>query len=147
MTHGMLCVYKPVTKSSYRNNSTITELVIGENVTTIGKWCFSNCENLREIIFSDKSSLKEIEACAFYQCNSLEHVVLPDGLVEIGDSAFSCCKRLKTVTIPNSLEIWGLHVFGGCDDVSLVIDDNQNAFHYAFAYEIPVIEVKHHGCS
>ena len=60
----------------YLNGELVTDLVIPNDVTSIGKW-------------------------AFYGCNSLTSVTIPDSVTSIGDSALSKCSRLTSVTIPD----------------------------------------------
>ena len=51
---------------------------------------------------------------AFFKCDSLEEVILPDGLKYIGDSAFLKCRQLQYIRIPESvhtIEKWAFH---GC---------------------------------
>ncbi|MBO7149525.1 MAG: leucine-rich repeat domain-containing protein [Clostridia bacterium] len=43
---------------------------------------------IKELIFEEGSVCTSIGARAFYDCNSLESIVLPDSIVEIGDQAF-----------------------------------------------------------
>ena len=45
---------------------------------------------------------------------SLTSIVLPDGLIEIGDYAFSCCTELKRVSFPESLKKLGRKAFAFC---------------------------------
>lgn len=42
-------------------------------------------------------------------------VVLPEGVVSIGDMAFSQCKNLKSVTFPSTLKTIGNNPFAGCN--------------------------------
>ena len=56
---------------------------------------------------------------AFYDCDGLETVVLPDGLRSIGDWAFADCGKLSTLVIPASVTQLGEEVF--CYDDALVL--------------------------
>ncbi|MBE5958323.1 MAG: hypothetical protein E7254_05595 [Lachnospiraceae bacterium] len=49
----------------------------------------------------------------FLACN-FESVVLPDGLVEIGDYAFSLCSNLKNINFPNTLKRIKIGAFEKC---------------------------------
>jgi len=53
--------------------------------------------------YSVKSGTKTICADAFYGCDSLEGIVIPDGVVAIGDRAFLECYNLQSITLPDSL--------------------------------------------
>ena len=53
---------------------------------------------------------------AFYYCNGLTSVTIPDGVTSIGNSAFNGCGYLMSVTIPNSVtSIWG-GAFSDCNN-------------------------------
>lgn len=49
--------------------------------------------------------------CAFQNCDTLEHIVIPEGVVVIDSYALSCCEVLKSVELPESLTTMGDHVF------------------------------------
>lgn len=48
---------------------------------------------------------------ALAQCDALEHVVLPAGVVSIGENAFRGCRKLKRIDVPESLEEIGSGAF------------------------------------
>ena len=41
-------------------------------------------------------------------------VVIPEGVMEIGDAAFACCERLRSVSIPESVTHIGDDAFDEC---------------------------------
>ena len=49
-----------------------------------------------------------------------EHIVLTDGVTEIGDFAFSNNDTIKSVILPDGLTSIGLSAFNGCDNLSSV---------------------------
>ena len=65
----------------------------------------------------DGHTVREIGEEAFYGCDSLISVTLPDGLTSIGDHAFLGCSSLTSVTLPDSLTSIGVNPFGGCDSL------------------------------
>ncbi len=66
--------------------TSITNLVLGNNVQTIGSGAFSNCIRLVQISFSP--NLEEIGDFAFYNCNQLETLFFPSSLTYIGEQSF-----------------------------------------------------------
>ena len=57
-------------------------------------------------------------------CKSLEEVVWPPHLKEIGDVAFSDCESLRRVELPDSVEVLGEQIFSGCKLKSLSLPKN-----------------------
>ena len=51
---------------------------------------------------------------AFYGCNGLTDVTIPEGVTEVGPHAFESCTRLRTVTVPASLKKAGEDAFAEC---------------------------------
>ncbi len=79
----------------------ITAVHIGSGVTSIGNGAFYTCNNLKEITIPD--SVTRIGDYAFDGCTSLTSVSIPDSVTKIGFSAFSHCTSLTSVTIPDSV--------------------------------------------
>ena len=50
------------------------------------------------------NSIKTIEPGAFYSCDSLANINLPEGLTSIGYLAFYDCWKIESVNIPNSVK-------------------------------------------
>lgn len=50
-----------------------------------------------------------------------EHVIIPDGVTEIGYEAFSGCEKLSSITIPNSVTSIGEGAFSWCEGLSSII--------------------------
>ena len=57
----------------------------------------------------------EIGVNAFYGCNSLTGVTIPDSVKEIDWGAFDSCRSLKNITIPNSAIKISPEAFWNCD--------------------------------
>ena len=76
-----------IADSAFRNKS-ITSVVFGQYVESIGNYAFYSCQSLNKLDFS-KSSVKTIGRFAFTVCKSLESIEFPDSLESIGYGAFS----------------------------------------------------------
>ncbi|HCL21895.1 MAG TPA: hypothetical protein DHW47_08205 [Oscillibacter sp.] len=108
----------------------LTEVVIKDGVTEIGKDVFQGCAGLTNVTIPD--SVKKIGTWAFYLCGGLKNVNIPAN-VEIGDSsfrqsgleqvtvsggsvgnyAFHRIDNLKKISI--NCETIGEEAFSGCD--------------------------------
>lgn len=84
--------------------------------------------------FTIPNTVTSISAGAFMDCSALTNVILPDGLVSIGDDAFCYCDNLvgvknvdsPTITnIPDSVTEIGTQAFYGCSKLSgaIYLDD------------------------
>ena len=63
------------------------------------------------------SSLTTICRSAFYDCESLSNITIPEGVVSIGYDAFHGCQRLTSITLPNSLTSLESDAFEDCSSV------------------------------
>ena len=127
--------------------SSITSVVIGDSVTSIGKWAFEDCDGLTSIIIP--STVTSIGQTVFYGCNSLESIMLPyipggylgyifgaswysnnndyvptslkeviiTGGTSIGNNAFSGCSSLTSIVIPKTATEIGDFAFLGCSSL------------------------------
>ena len=58
---------------------------------------------------------------AFYFCNSLTSVTIPNSVTSIGEWAFGRCSNLTTINIPNGVTSIGQYAFEGCSSFEKVI--------------------------
>ncbi len=75
---------------------------IGEATTCISASAFYMCDNLKEITIPE--SISTIEDFTFYSCTSLEKVELPDTIKSIGSDAFCECSSLIEIVLPSSVD-------------------------------------------
>ena len=61
---------------------------------------------------------------AFYRCESLTSIVIPNSVQAIGNSTFSNCESLTSIVIPNSVQAIGYGAFSGCDSLQYNIEGN-----------------------
>lgn len=64
--------------------------------------------------------MKEIPEEAFYWCNKLNNVVIPNSVTYIGENAFKGCVSLISVKLPNSVKTIGYNAFDGCSGLTSV---------------------------
>ena len=83
-------------------SASVEKLVFGSGITIIPHGFAEGASNLREVVFSDK--LERIGNQAF-RMTSIEKLILPPRLKEIGEDAFYYCSKLSKVIFPESLEI------------------------------------------
>ncbi len=54
----------------------------------------------------------------FEGCTTLESIIIPEGITEIGFQAFAGCSNLTEITIPSSVISFGNDIFDGCDKLA-----------------------------
>ena len=101
---------QPQSGRLYVNGKEVTELVVPEGVTSIGRFAFYDCPYI--ITLSLPSTLREIGSSAFTNCTGINSVVLPEGLTTIGAEAFVGCKYLIKISFPSTMEHVGSDCFG-----------------------------------
>jgi len=90
----------------------VKRIIVGDSVTTIGEYAFSNCSSLTSVTIPN--SVTTIKEYAFSNCSSLTSVTIPNSVTTIGDNAFNGCSSLTSVTIPNSVTTIGGWAFSEC---------------------------------
>ncbi len=97
--------------------------IFGIPITSIGDSAFYNCNYLTSITIPD--SVTSIGDSAFEYCDSLTSITIPDSVTSIGDSAFEYCDSLTSITIPDSVTSIDDYAFGYCDSLtSITIPDS-----------------------
>ena len=104
----------------------LTSYTIKEGTKVIGYYyigAFNGCTSLQSLVIPD--SVTEIGGWnAFNGCTSLQSLVIPDSVTKIGGNTFSGCTSLQSVVIPDGCNKIGWNTFRGCTSLqSLVIPD------------------------
>ena len=73
---------------------------------------FNGCHSLQEVVLPE--GLEEVGSFCFKDCHSLERVGLPSTVKKIDSSAFRNCRRLTQLELPEGLETVGYDAFEGC---------------------------------
>ena len=106
----------------YLNGEEITNLVIPDDVTSIGNYAFYNCSGITSVTIPN--SVTSIGGFAFYDCSGLTSVTIGNSVTSIGNRAFNGCSGLTSVTIPNSVSSIGESAFNGCSGLTSVTIPN-----------------------
>ena len=82
----------------------MSSYTIPDNVKTIGKYAFNNCNSLSAITIPD--GVTEICVFAFYNCKSLTSITIHNNVTALGKSAFRGCDSLTDVYYSGTEEQW-----------------------------------------
>lgn len=108
----------------------ITDLVIPEDVTSVGNNAFARCEGLKSVTFHD--NVTYIGSTAFSGCTGLTTVTLPKNMKKLEEYAFSRCSNLTSVTIPEGMENIGFCAFEHSGLTSLTLPSTINKMSQSF---------------
>jgi hypothetical protein len=70
-----------------------------------------------------------ITASAFFACNNLSNITIPNTVTNIGDYAFTNCGGLTSISIPSSVTYIGEMAFSCCNSLRSIKVDSQNTFY------------------
>ena len=91
-------------------------------VTSIGEKAFYYCDGLTSITIPN--SVTSIGNYAFYNCSGLSSLTIPNSVTSIGDYAFYRCTGLTSVTIPNRVTSIENSAFRSCFGLTSVTIPN-----------------------
>ena len=79
---------------------------------------FQNCDSITSVVISD--SVTRLGGNAFLNCTSLASIEIPDSVIEIGDQAFARCTSITNIKIPNSVTTIGYNAFYECESLTTI---------------------------
>jgi len=107
-----------IRKFAFQNCSNLKNLNIPDGVTGIGENAFGACRGLTELKLP--SSLMNLGNSAFYSCEGISGtVVIPDGVIKIGEYAFYL-NKINEITLPVGMLTIDNDAFGGCFDLKTI---------------------------
>jgi len=91
----------------------------GSPVTAITSGAFSDSEVITSVVLP--GTITSIGEKAFFNCDYLVSIDIPEGVTAIHDQAFSSCKLLTSVHLPSTLRELGANVFSNCSSLQTVV--------------------------
>ena len=107
---------------AFRYCDSLTNVVIPNNVTSIGNYAFGSCYSLTSIVIPN--SVTSISDYTFDTCYSLKNVVIPNSVTSIGTYAFNSCYALTKYDFSQHTSVPTLsntNAFSGINDICKII--------------------------
>ena len=118
----------------------LKEVVI-TSAKNIGDNAFYNCDSITSITIPD--TVFEIGNLAFCSCDYLQNIIIPSSVKSIGDRAFSMCSSFTDIIIPDSVSSIGCGVFDRCDSLKKITlpflgekADGSGATHLGYIFNV-----------
>lgn len=147
---GITCSVIGIAKGAFQNSSSLTSIelpFIGEKKDGSGALNFGYIFGAKSYEYNKNyvpTSLKEviitggekINCYAFYECDSLTSIVIPDSVTTIGENSFYNCSSLINMDIPNSVTLIETNAFFGCSSLTNITIPNsvKSINSYVFRY-------------
>lgn len=96
----------------------LSEIDLPAHLTTIPAYAFWGCESLTTMIIPE--GVLTIEEGAFSNATGLKKVVFNGAVTEIRKSAFEGCTSLETLKIPDTVEVIGEYAFAKCESIKKI---------------------------
>ena len=106
-------------KNAFNACSKLKNVTIPSSVKSIGDSAFYNVWSLETVTF-EGDGLETIGSYAFYGCEKLSSISLPDNLKDVGEYTFYECKSLSSISLPSTLESIGYKAFISCSALETV---------------------------
>ena len=111
----------------------LTSIEIPNSVTSIGGGAFAGCYSLTSVIIPDSVTIINFDT--FYGCRSLTSVTIGNSVTSIGEMAFYGCTSLRSIEIPNSVTSIENRAFYNCSSLtSLSLGANITSYGYQVFY-------------
>ena len=103
----------------FRNHPEIRLLDLSKtHVTNLLTKTFFECKNIYEIKLPE--TLEVIGYQAFSNCQSLEELIIPEGVKEIMPGAFEECCNLIQLKVPSNIHVIEMNVFKNCSKLERI---------------------------
>ena len=117
--------YKVKQEDTYKGEIEIPSLIEidGEkySVTKIGSYAFWLCQSLKSVIIPNSIIyIYEYAFCA----SGIEELIIPDSVIKIGENAFEGCRNLVNLILSNSITTIESRLFYDCSGLTSIIIPN-----------------------
>ena len=97
----------------------IKRVIISPDVTSLGDFAFWCCESLTSISIPEGAT--RIGRNAFTNCHSLDSIAIPESVKHIGEMTFAGCDSLLSITLPVGITSIEKYTFFACSSLTSII--------------------------
>lgn len=109
------CPIDSIGDYAFANNPCLMKMSLPANLKYIGA-AFYNCQNLESVNLPE--GITTIADKTFYQCYKLNGITIPEGVTRIGTQAFWSCTSLESINIPSAVKSIGTNAFQKCSGMT-----------------------------
>ena len=109
-----------ISQSIFKSLRHLQTAEIAGSITRIEESAFEDCRSLEKVTFATPSALNNIGDWAFYNCHTLQNIVIPENVTEIGNGAFYGCTYLTELILPASVQAIGDNAFALCSRLNKI---------------------------
>lgn len=106
-------------KSLLEGSKTITEITIGDKVTSLPDQAFKDCTGIKTIVVPD--AVNSLGSMSLWGCTNLTEVYIGNGVKEISYGLCAKCTNLSRVFIGNKLESIAADAFHQCNKLTEIV--------------------------
>lgn len=101
-------------------DSGIVNFVVPKNITKLGIGLFKSCDRLKSITFHE--NITEIGKWCFSYCNALTgEITLPSKITYIGEQLFQGCTGITKITLGSNITSIDKEAFNGCSKLTTLV--------------------------
>lgn len=112
-------VYSHISSIKDVFGSKVEEYILGDEVTSIGKWAFAGCYKTTSITIS--GNVTSIGVDAFFRCDGLTSVTIPEKVTSIERNPFRECINLSSIQVESGNAVYDSR--GNCNAIIRTADN------------------------
>jgi len=117
--------------AAFMKSRRLAEIFLYGRIEHIGARAFGRCEKLTSVTCNECEFKLGISDFCFFDCSSLQFVVLPESLKYIGSGAFRRCKSLERISLPRLGIGVPSDAFDGCLALQMITVTEKSAKYYS----------------